>query len=87
VLVNVQDSPKELVFLPPGPQRERRLSWMDWTPLSELSGDGRRVLVTSSHDGAFFTHIRPTDGSLPLKLGAGWALTLSPDGGWVLAVT
>jgi hypothetical protein len=69
-------------FSPVG-AHERELSATDDSMLSDLSSDGRTVLLYDRN--ALF--LRSTDGSPPLRLGEGYgAARLSPDGKWVLAV-
>jgi eukaryotic-like serine/threonine-protein kinase len=85
VMVDAQDSRRDLVFSPPDGQRQRLLSWSDRSELSALSDDGRRVVYTGYSNGRLSAFIAPTDGSPPLKLGSGHALALSSDGAWVLA--
>jgi Tol biopolymer transport system component len=68
----------------PAAGHEREFSATDDSMLSDLSSDGRAVLVYDRH--ALF--LRATDGSPPLRLGEGYdGARLSPDGKWVLAVT
>jgi eukaryotic-like serine/threonine-protein kinase len=85
VLVNAEDSRRDLIFVPPDRQRERQLSWADSTDLSSISDDGRQVVFTTISNNERFTCIQPTDGAPPLKLGRGYALALSPDRKWVLS--
>jgi eukaryotic-like serine/threonine-protein kinase len=85
VMVDAQDSRRDLVFSPQDGQRQRLLSWSDRSELGALSDDGRRVLYTAYSNGRLSAFIGPTDGSPPLKLGSGHALALSRDGAWVLA--
>ena len=85
VLVDAQDSRRDLVFAPQDVQRQRLLSWSDRSELGALSDDGRRVVYTAYSNGRLSAFIGPTDGSPPLKLGPGHALALSRDGAWVLA--
>jgi len=67
----------------PSTGREREFSATDDSLLSDLSSDGRAVLLYDRH--ALF--LRPTDGSPPLRLGEGYrSARLSPDGKQVLAV-
>ncbi len=67
----------------PSAGSERELSATDDSMLSDLSSDGRTVLLYDRN--ALF--LRSTDGSPPLRLGEGYgAARLSPDGKWVLAV-
>jgi hypothetical protein len=85
VLVNAQDSRREITFVAPAGERERRLSLLGSGELGAISDDGRKVLFTEeSPDGSFLTYIRRTDGSPPVKIGTGYALSLSADEKWVL---
>jgi eukaryotic-like serine/threonine-protein kinase len=85
VLVNSQETRRELAFVPPGEQRERPLSWLDWTHLGAISDDGSKVLFSATPRGDYYAYVRPTDGALPVELGPGFGLAFSPDGNWVLA--
>ncbi len=84
VLVDAQDSRRDLNVVPAEGQPQRQLSWADRVFLGALSDDGRQVVFSTYTDG-FHTFIESTDGSLPLKLGSGYALALSHDMKWVLA--
>src|SRR5208282_258251 len=84
VLVNAQDSRRDLIFVPPDGRAQRQLSWSDRTFLAGLSDDAGQVLFSRFSNGSF-TFIEPTDGSPPLKLGPGFALALSHDGKTALA--
>jgi eukaryotic-like serine/threonine-protein kinase len=85
LLVNVVDLRRETVFVPPDPQPQRELPWLDFTSLDALSADGREVLFTSFPGVTPLTYVRATDGSSPVKLGEGWALAFSTDGQWALS--
>ncbi len=84
VLVDAQDSRRDLTFVPPDGQHQRQLSWADRVYLAALSNDGGQVVFSTYADG-FFTFIEATDGSPPVKLGPGYALALSHDLKWVLS--
>jgi hypothetical protein len=85
VLVNTQDSRRDLVFAPPDGQRQRQLSWSDRSELAALSDDGQRVVYSAYSNQGLSAFLAPTDGSPPLRLGPGHALAVSGDGAWVLA--
>jgi len=75
--------------LAPGQEKERDLSWLDSSTPSDLSLDGRTLVLTESGEGSGATpavYLRKTDGSPAARLGEGSAIALSPDGKWVLAV-
>ena len=68
----------------PPADHERELSVTDDSNISDLSNDGRMVLLYD-RDALF---LRPTNGSPPLRLSEGFpGGRLSPDGKWVLAST
>jgi DNA-binding winged helix-turn-helix (wHTH) protein len=73
-----------------GPEAaERDLSWLDLSMLTDLAPDGRTVVFSESGEGGGATYgvfLRATDGSPPVRLGEGRAMTLSPDGRWVLTM-
>ncbi len=66
----------------------RELSWLDASHVSEISPDGKTVLLAEEGEGSGggpVTYLRGTDGSPAVKLGEGWARGLSPDGRSVLS--
>jgi len=68
---------------------ERDLSWLDLSTVEDLSSDGRTLLFMESGEGGgpdYTMFLRQTDGSLPVRLGTGRAMGLSPDGLSVLSV-
>jgi eukaryotic-like serine/threonine-protein kinase len=73
-----------------GEPKERDLSWLDWSAVYDLSRDGKTVVFSETGEGSgpsYSCFTRGTDGSLPIRLGDGVCLALSPDGKWVLAHT
>ncbi len=74
----------------PGDAKERDLSWLDWSAAFDLTPDGKSFLFAETGEGsgpAYSCFIRGTDGSAPVRLGDGVALSISPDGRWVTANT
>jgi Tol biopolymer transport system component len=66
---------------------ERDYSWLDGTFGAIFSPDGRSFIFSEAADGGgpgSGAYLRHTDGSPPVRLGDGWALTISPDGKWVV---
>jgi Tol biopolymer transport system component len=77
-----------LTGLAPGDSEERDLSWLDVSMPSDLSADGRTLLLGEAGEGSgrkFAVYLRNTDGSPPVRLGEGRGFSLSPDGKLVLA--
>jgi DNA-binding winged helix-turn-helix (wHTH) protein len=72
-----------------GETAERDLSWLDLSMVTDLSADGRTIVFSESGEGGgagYGVFVRPTDGAPPVRLGEGRAMTLSPDGRWVLTM-
>jgi DNA-binding winged helix-turn-helix (wHTH) protein len=79
----------ELRYRGPEDAEERDLSWLDLARVVELTPDARSLLFMESGEGGgpdYGVWLRKTDGSMPVRLGRGWAMGLSPDGLWVLSV-
>jgi Tol biopolymer transport system component len=76
--------------LPPGAGEEVDLSWLDWSRPAALSRDGRWLLIDEQGQGGgpgYSVYLRRTDGSPAVRLGAGQANDLSPDGRWAAATS
>ncbi len=88
VLLARESSREGIVGRPPGSDRERDLSWHDWSRPVDLTADGTAVLFDETGEGGgsgYAVYLRTTDGSAAVRLGDGHALALSPDGKWALA--
>lgn len=75
--------------LRPGADRERELSWLDWSLIQDLSPDGSRILFNEQGEGSgvgYDIYLRKTDGSPAVRLGQGAYPVLSPDGYRVAAI-
>ena len=79
-------------------QKERELSWMDYTYPADLSGSGSTLLFDEEGGGGtldyskssgmtYAVYSRNTDGSPAVLLGEGSAQSLSPDGKWATVIT
>jgi serine/threonine protein kinase/Tol biopolymer transport system component len=64
----------------PGETKERDMGWFDATGLSDLSPDGRTLIITEAGESGFHVFLRKTDGSAAVQLGDGGGFALSPDG-------
>ena len=79
-----------IIGLAPGETKERELSWLDWSGVTDLSRDGRMVLFTESGSGGgegYSIYLRKTDGSPAVRVAEGFSNTLSPDGKWALGIS
>jgi Tol biopolymer transport system component len=75
------------LYLGPGEERERDLSWLDWSLPKDLSPDGKTLLFCEEGRGGgphYTACLRGTDGSPVVRLGEGSPSEFSPDGKWVL---
>ena len=73
----------------PGSDAERELSWLGSSGARSLSADGRQLLMVDVGQRSgpeYGVVLRATDGSQPMRLGAGSAERLSPDGRWAAAI-
>ena len=89
VLVTSDNGKVGIVGLPPGQEKERDLSLLDWSRVCDLSPDGKTVLFDESGEGsgaAGGVFARKTDGSPAVRLGDGRAGSFSPDGKWVVSL-
>jgi Tol biopolymer transport system component len=73
----------------PGAAKERDLTWLDYSVVADLSGDGKSLLFSEQGFAGgpqYATYLRPTDGGPAIRLGKGDAQALSPDQKWALAI-
>ncbi len=71
-----------------GESKERDLSWLDYSYPSDLSADGKMLLFTEAGEGGgtnYSVYQRKVGEMSAVRLGDGMALSLSPDGKWVIA--
>ncbi|MGE5412973.1 MAG: protein kinase domain-containing protein, partial [Syntrophomonadaceae bacterium] len=74
--------------LVPGQAREKDLSGLEWSYHPFLSQDAKTAVFTeqgAAGGPGYSVYMRALDGSPAVRLGAGQALAISPDGKWVLA--
>jgi hypothetical protein len=72
---------------PPNASEERDLSFLDYSLARDLSADGRKLLFLEAGEGGgalFSAFVRAMDGSPPVQLGPGYALSMTEDGNSVL---
>jgi eukaryotic-like serine/threonine-protein kinase len=88
VLLSRDNVRREVTGLSAGENKERDLTWLDWSFPADLSADGRTLLFYEAGEGggaAYSVYLRKTDGSPSVRLGDGIALALSPDQKWVIS--
>jgi Tol biopolymer transport system component len=89
VLVAHGNRRSSIMLHTPGAAQESELTWMDFSWLSDLSDDGRRILFSEAGvagGAGYAVYLRGTDRSPAVRLGKGLSQSLSPDGGWALAI-
>jgi hypothetical protein len=77
------------IGLAPGENKERDLSWQDWTVPTDISEDGKLMLFIEAGEsggGEYAVFTRDTSGTSAVRLGQGSAYSLSPDGKWALVL-
>ncbi len=77
-----------IVARSPESREDVELGWLDYSFLSDMSADGRRILFAEQGAGGgpgYAVYSRNTDGSPAVRLGKGDAHSLSADGRWALA--
>lgn len=71
-----------------GASKEQDLSWLDDTSITDVSDDGKTVLIFESGEAGEppwgTSYIRETDGSPAVRLGPAYATDISNDGKYVL---
>jgi eukaryotic-like serine/threonine-protein kinase len=70
-------------------EKERELSWLDFSLVSDITPDGNLITLTESGEGGganYSAYIRKTDGTAAVRLGEGAAGALSPDGAWMISI-
>jgi len=88
VLVMSADPRYRIAGRAAGAKGERDLSWYDYTLLHDISTDGQKILI--EEQGAmggpnYSVGVRTLNGSVPIRLGEGYAGGFSPDAKWALS--
>ncbi len=89
VLMTVESDRLGILARGPGDAKERELSWLDYSLGTDISPDGKTLLLTESGEGggaSYSAYLRKLDGSPAVRLGEGAAIALSPDGAWAISI-
>jgi eukaryotic-like serine/threonine-protein kinase len=89
VLVSRDNGRLGILYSGDSETQPRELSWEDWSIVTDISPDGKRILFGAEGENSGFSYqvgLRPTDGSGGVILGAGSAQSLSPDSKWALSI-
>ncbi|HTS38591.1 MAG TPA: protein kinase [Candidatus Solibacter sp.] len=98
VLLARSDRRREIMGQYNGADKERDLSWLDYSYPTDLSTDGKTLLFDEegigggvqygeAQDLTYAVYVRNTDGSAAVRLGEGGATALSPDQKWAMVAT
>jgi Tol biopolymer transport system component len=88
VLLDLADIRSGVLAHASGETGERDLSWLEVSGTGDISKDGKDLLFTAAGEAFgsdYAVCLRKMDGSPPVRLGEGVALSLSPDGKWALS--
>ena len=87
VLLAQDNRRREMIGWTQSDAKEQDLSWFDWSFPRDLSKDGKVVLFEEQGAGGghlYSVYLRGLDGSPAVRLGDGFAASLSSDGRWAL---
>ena len=90
VLMAMENGRREVAAGRVGETTERNLSWFDWSWISDLTSDGKLVLLVeqaSAVRGNYTLYVRPVDGGPAVRIGEGGGRgrPFSQDGRWIVA--
>lgn len=88
VLLSRDHEREGIMFVGAGETKPRELSWEDYSMVTDISSDGKRILFGAEGENSGLSYqvgLRLTDGSAPVMLGSGEAQSLSPDGKWAIS--
>jgi len=89
VLLTRDDYREGIMARAPDADHESDLSWFDGSGTSDISPDGRLLLMSEFGEagGAHYSvYVRPTNGDPAVRLGDGYGVSLSPDGNSALTI-
>jgi Tol biopolymer transport system component len=89
VLMTTESDRLGILARGPGAEKERELSWLDFSLVTDISVDGKTILLTESGEGGgagYSAYLRKLDGTPAIRLADGSTSTLSPDGAWAISI-
>jgi Tol biopolymer transport system component len=89
LLMTRDDYREGIMARAPGSDRERDLSWFDGSGGSDISTDGKLLLLSEFGEAGgpnYAAYVRPMSGSAAVRLGDGYGVSLSPDGTSALVI-
>jgi eukaryotic-like serine/threonine-protein kinase len=87
ILLSNQRQTATVMFSSPDLPADRDLAVSFWTTAVDISPDGKYLLLTDEATDPYTIVLAKSDGSPPVRLGQGEAVSISPDAKWVLAST
>ena len=88
VLIANEELRSTMMFRGPSDNRERELTWLDWSVATDISPDGSMIVFSESGEGARegeTQYLRETSGAPAVKLGRGSVGRFSTDGRFVVS--
>jgi Tol biopolymer transport system component len=88
VLIANEELRSTMMFHGPSDNRERELTWLDWSLATDISPDGSMIVFSESGEGARegeTQYLRETNGAPAVKLGRGSFGKFSTDGKFVVS--
>jgi serine/threonine protein kinase/Tol biopolymer transport system component len=89
LLLSRDDYREGIMARAPGSDRERDLSWFDGSGASDISPDGRLLLMSEFGEAGgsrYSAYVRPMNGDPAVRLGDGYGVSLSPDNSAALVI-
>ncbi len=86
MLLSLASRRREIVGVPAGGE-ERNLTWLNWSFPTDITRDGRTLLLDEQNIRPNGIYLRPLDGSAAVKLGDGYSFGLLPDGRYALTAS
>jgi Tol biopolymer transport system component len=89
LLLSRDDYREGIMAHAPGSVHERDLSWFDGSGASDISPDGRLLLMSEFGEAGgsrYSAYVRPMDGGPAVRLADGYGVSLSPDGAAALVI-
>jgi hypothetical protein len=77
-----------VVFADTPENKERELTWLDYSQATDLSDDGSTIVLSLQGEASatgYAVYVGKTDGSPAVRLGDGFPVQFSPDAKWVLS--
>ncbi|HEU5335768.1 MAG TPA: hypothetical protein VFU27_07390, partial [Terriglobales bacterium] len=86
LIANLRET-ETAMFSAPELPADRDVAVSIWTTVADISPDGQYLLLCDETTQPYTVVVAKSDGSLPIRLGKGNSVAISPDAKWVLAAS